>query len=160
MKVLGNYILRAYDAALELNAVIIELFICGIISLTFPLFAPPFHPLFRSLRLSPPFISFFPSTSFHISRPFDVLSLFAIFHTFPRRVFHVTPTAHLFAIFTTRLARRYRDEADEATHTPVNFWFLPVVKKSYRSMWPGRNRGRCQFSHLPTNVTYFNNKWH
>lgn len=59
-KVLGNYILRAYDAAPELNAIIIELFIRGIISLAFPLLAPPFHPLFRSLyvflhRLSPSF---------------------------------------------------------------------------------------------------------
>lgn len=79
---------------MQLNAVMIELFIRGIISLTLPLFTPPLLPPFRPARVPlPRRLSPFPDTSFHISRPFDVLSLFAIFRTFPRRVFHVTPGA-------------------------------------------------------------------
>ena len=119
---LRNCILRAYDIAVALNAVKIELFIHGIISLAFLPLASSSLLLFRfSQSPSIILISPFPNTSFHISHPFDVLSLFAIFHTFPHCVFHVTPTARPSAIFATQQTRRYRDEADEMTLTPVNF---------------------------------------
>jgi len=74
-----------------------------------------FH-LFRSSAFRNPLpLLIFLLKYFISSRPFDVLSLFAIFHTFPRCVFHVKPTARPSAIFATQQTRRYRDEADEMT---------------------------------------------
>lgn len=76
----------------RLNAGMIELFTRGIIFLTFPSPpASPFHPLLRHSLFVPLLFAVYLAsmdTSFRVCRSFDVLSLFAIFRTFPRRVFH------------------------------------------------------------------------
>lgn len=103
--VFRNCILHTYNTAVALNAVMIELFIHSLF----------YRHLFRSSAFRNPLPLIFRLKYFISSRPFDVLSLFAIFHTFPRCVFHVKPTARPSAIFATQQTRRYRDEADEMT---------------------------------------------
>lgn len=113
--------LRACDAAAALNAIMIELFIRGIISLVFPPQPPRRRPIHSA---SHPFSRFISHPGHFISYILSLRRIVA-FCNFPyvsaSRISRHAERAHASAIFAMRHTRRYRDEADEVTHTARKF---------------------------------------
>lgn len=117
----GNCILCEYEAAAALSAIMIELFIRGIISLAFP-FLPLLLLLLHAPRVysHPSFISLPADTSLRTS-----LRRIVAFCNFPyvsaSRISRRLTRVFLRYFRDTAHYRCYRDEPDEATRVPVNF---------------------------------------